>query len=122
MNAKKIVAALAIVTGLSAGGLEIEKSNQIANIHAKQGVNAEMVLATTIVSSSHRQNVETALIEEFENDGYVDYDNYELHQEIINKHFEELEEAGELPEWFSDISDLSEEQIISNIHNSLRNK
>lgn len=121
IDAKKIAAALAIVTGLSAGGLEIEQSNQISDINSKAGVNSAMVMATISLSESHCQDVEDALVTLYEEDGYVDYDNLELHQAIINNHFNVLKSNENLPDWYYNKDELTDNQIIANIHTSLKN-
>lgn len=122
MDLKKTATALAIITGLSVGGMELEQANQLSKIHEKKGVNSTMVMVTASISNSHKKDVEDAIIEEYEKDGYVDYDNFELHQEIINNHYIELSEAGNIPNWFYDMPNMSEEEKIQKIHTSLKTK
>jgi len=121
MSKGKIATSLAIITALSVGGLEVEKGIQLSDIHAKTGINASMIMATAWISDSHRKNVGKALIEEFDKDGFVDYDNYALHMTLLNKHYEELSDSGELPDWLSNTSELTDDEIIKNIHNSIKN-
>lgn len=120
IDLKKIASAIVIVGGLSVGGLEVEKTNQLSDIQSKEGVNGAMVIATMLVSDSHRQDVEDALIAEYETDGYVDYDNFALHQIVFNNHFQELADADALPDWYFD-QELTNDEMIDKIHDSLKN-
>ena len=119
MDLKKIAATLAIIAGLSIGGIELEQAVQLADIHAKNGVSLGMTTAMMSLSRAHGKAVRIALVEEFNKDGYVDYDNFSLHVQVMNDHFEKLKAEGEMPTWYFEPGAFTNEEKIKKIHDSL---
>ena len=119
MNLAKIAASALIISGLTVGGLEVEKADQISKIKAKDGVNVSMVVAAMKVSDTHKKNVHTALIDEFDKDKYVDRDNYLLHQNMFDQHFKDLEKDGKLPTWSLEPGKFTNDELIKKVHESL---
>ena len=122
MTVKTISASLLLIASLTVGGVELEQASQLSDIHTKAGVSASMTIAMMDYSKSHAADVRQALVDEFALDGEVDINNYILHMQVIDDHFKELSEAGELPDWTFAPGDYTNEEKISMIHASLLSK
>lgn len=121
MTSKEIAASLAIIATLSTAGIQLEQADQLNNIHQKNGVNEGITLALMSISDSYLQEVEDALVSEYEADGYVELDNFYLQNGVLDKHFKKLKAEDALPDWYFDPGEFTNEQIFLKINESLKN-
>lgn len=118
MNTKKAIIGGVAAVVMAVGGQQAEEARQIGAIHAKEGVSVTLVKGAMKLSQKHKQDVRNALIEEYDIDGYVDYDNFILHQDMIGEHYQEFEEPIMM---VFGPGEFNNEEKIEKIHESLLN-
>ena len=97
---------------LSEQQLVKEHKDQIKKIKDKEGVDIEKIIAMAGYDVVYNKEVATALVDEYKNDGYVEYDNFELHMAVIENLFDGLRESNTLPNWYFEPGEFTNEQII----------
>ncbi|MBU1173378.1 MAG: hypothetical protein KKD44_27740 [Proteobacteria bacterium] len=89
-------------------------------VKGKEGYDSEMAKALVREDPDYRKEIAGILLAQYEVNGWVDFDNYILHNYILELHFNELKDRDALPLWETNKAELDNKGKLDKIHDSLK--